>query len=116
MEAAPRLASKTRKRVQRLTSHESLLRVAISAQAIAHGVETIMRERGADVPFADMVVLQQLANRSGASQMGWMARQLGVSRQRIQKQVDMLAQIGHVEVQVDSADRRARTIRLTPLG
>lgn len=48
-----------------------------------------------------------------ASELG---RRLGVSKQAAGKTVDRLARLGYVERVADTADARAKVVRLTPLG
>jgi DNA-binding MarR family transcriptional regulator len=110
---APKDAAKAR---PTLPPADNLSSIAVSAQAIANVVDNLLRAQGSKLGLADWALLQQLAAQTGARPMAKIAVQLGVTRQRIQKQVDQLAASRLVDVEVAEDDKRSRTITLTKQG
>jgi DNA-binding MarR family transcriptional regulator len=110
-------AAKDEKKAKVLLSPvDNLAGIAASAQAISNSVNSILRSGGARITLADWLLLRRLADGKDQERMGKMARQTGVTRQRIQKQVDSLAAAGMVDVQAGAEDKRIRLLKLTKLG
>jgi DNA-binding MarR family transcriptional regulator len=102
--------------VVQLPVAENFARIAASAQAIVNAADAILRDRGAQLGLADWALLQLLAAQSEPLPMGRIAVQIGVSRQRIQKQAEALAQAKYIQVQVTADDKRVRMVKLTRQG
>jgi DNA-binding MarR family transcriptional regulator len=102
--------------VVQLPAPENFARIAASAQAIVNAADSILRDRGAPLGLADWALLQHLAAQSEPLPMGRIAAQIGVSRQRIQKQAEALAQAKYIDVQVTADDKRVRMVKLTRQG
>lgn len=99
-----------------LSPAQNLADIAISAQAISNAADTIIRTAGSDYGLADWALLDNLSKLEGAMPMAQMAGKLGVSRQRAQKQIDVLAEAKLLDVQVTEGDKRTRTVTLTKQG
>ena len=110
-----------RKRQKRESSQElpvpqAIASLAISALAIGNSVDTILRKAGADIGLADWALLQALSTQTEPQLMGKLGSEMGVTRQRIQKQIDELQKSGLVSVSTAADDKRARHVALTPVG
>jgi DNA-binding MarR family transcriptional regulator len=110
-----------RKRQKRESSQElpvpkAIASLAISALAIGNSVDTILRKAGADIGLADWALLQALSTQTEPQLMGKLGIDMGVTRQRIQKQIDELKKSGLVSVSTTAEDKRSRHVALTPAG
>lgn len=105
----------TKERVT-LTTMENLTHIAISAQAIANVTDAMLRTAGATLGLTDWALLHKLSGQTEAQPMARLSRLLGVTRQRIQKQIDDLAAAKLVDVQTSTEDKRVRNIVLTEKG
>ena len=91
----------------------ALLRFARATYAAA--IRDVLAEQHmADVPRNGPVVLGALAR--GASPLGDIIKQIGVSKQAAGQLVDTLVARGYLDRQVDAEDRRRLTITLTTRG
>lgn len=95
---------------------EALSSLAVTALAIANAADTILRKGGANFGLADWALLQGLSAKPEAQLMGKLGIDLGVSRQRIQKQIDELQKAGLVSVVTTAEDKRSRLVSLTSVG
>ncbi|OGA74817.1 MAG: hypothetical protein A3G81_16835 [Betaproteobacteria bacterium RIFCSPLOWO2_12_FULL_65_14] len=99
-----------------LPAAENFARIAASAQSIVNAADSILRDRGAHLGLSDWALLQHLAAQKEPLPMARIAVQMGVTRQRIQKQTEALAHAKYVEVHVTADDRRVRMVKLTRQG
>ncbi len=99
-----------------LSPNENLAHIAISALAISNAAERLLRNAGAKYGLTDWALLQKLSTQDEAQPMGRLAQQLGMTRQRIQTQIDALADAKLVDVQGIADDKRVRNISLTQQG
>jgi len=90
--------------------------LAFSALAISNAADTILRKADAKFGLADWALLSALGAQPEAQAMGKLGMDLGVTRQRIQKQTDELQKSGLVSVTATEDDKRSRHVSLTPAG
>jgi DNA-binding MarR family transcriptional regulator len=112
MKAAP----KKKPEVAQLPAVENFARIAASAQAIVNATDSILRERGASLGIADWALMQLLAAEKEPLPMVRIAVRMGVTRQRIQKQAEALAQAKYVEMHESDGDKRFRALKLAKPG
>ena len=77
------------------------------------GILEVTRSNG--LAFHQFIILEYLQRR-GPSHLSSIARLLGIRPQTVTAMVDVLEQGKYVERAQDPEDRRARFVRLTPLG
>ena len=107
---------KKREPAPELPMPEAVSALAFSAQAISNAADTILRKADAKFGLADWALLSLLGAKSEAQAMGKLGMDLGVTRQRIQKQTDELQKAGLVSVSATDEDKRSRHVALTPAG
>lgn len=90
--------------------------IVILAQSISNAVDTILRTAGSNYGLADWALLDSLSKLEKALSISQIAGQLGVSQQRAQQQIDILAEAKLLEVQVAEGGKRASTVTLTKQG
>lgn len=90
--------------------------LAITALAIANATDTILRNAGSSFGLADWAILNVLAAQSTPEPMVRLVVSLGVTRQRVQKQIDDLQKAGLVSVEGSSEDKRVKNVALTDAG
>ena len=95
---------------------EAVSALAFSALAISNAADTILRKADAKFGLADWALLSALGAQPEAQPMGKLGMDLGVTRQRIQKQTDELQKSGLVSVTATEEDKRSRNVTLTPAG
>jgi len=95
---------------------EAVSALAFSALAISNAADTILRKADAKFGLADWALLTALGAQPEAQTMGKLGMDLGVTRQRIQKQTDELQKSGLVSVSATEEDKRSRNVALTPAG
>ena len=95
---------------------EAVSALAVSALAISNAADTILRKADAKFGLADWALLSALGAQPEAQPMGKLGMDLGVTRQRIQKQTDELQKSGLVSVTATEEDKRSRNVTLTPAG
>lgn len=78
-------------------------------------VTRLSESLGLDIPAAHYPLLAVLA-RSGPHSIGGLARAVGVRQPAITRSVTQLAAAGLIDIAVDPADQRVRTVRLSPAG
>ena len=109
-------ARKKRQAAPELPIPEAVSALAMSALAISNAADTMLRKADAKFGLADWALLSALGAQSEAQSMGKLGMDLGVTRQRIQKQTDELQKSGMVSVSATEDDKRARNVVLTPAG
>jgi len=109
-------ARKERQAVPELPIPEAVSALAISALAISNAADTILRKADAKFGLADWALLSALGAQAEAQSMGKLGMDLGVTRQRIQKQTDELQKSGLVTVSATEDDKRSRHVTLTSAG
>ena len=90
--------------------------LAITALAIANATDTILRNAGNNFGLADWAILNALAAQSTPQPMVRLIVSLGVTRQRVQKQIDDLQKVGLVSVEGSAEDKRVKNVALTDAG
>lgn len=90
--------------------------LAITALAIANATDTILRNAGNSFGLADWAILSALAAQPAPQPMGRLIVSLGVTRQRVQKQIDDLQKSGLVNVEGSAEDKRVKIVSLTDAG
>jgi len=90
--------------------------LAITALAIANSTDTILRNAGSSVGLADWALLNALSKQSTPQPMVRLIVSLGVTRQRVQKQIDDLQKAGLVNVEGSAEDKRVKNVSLTGAG
>lgn len=95
---------------------EAISALAFRALAISNAADTILRKADAKFGLADWALLSALGAQPEAQPMGKLGMNLGVTRQRIQKQTDELQKSGLVSVSATEEDKRSRNVALTPAG
>jgi len=110
------LPRKKRELLPELPMPEAVSALAFSALAISNAVDTILRKADAKFGLADWALLSALGAQPEAQPMGRLGMDLGVTRQRIQKQTDELQKSGLVSVSATEGDKRSRNVALTPAG
>ncbi len=90
--------------------------LAITALAIANATDTILRNAGSSFGLADWAILNALAAQATPQPMGRLIVSLGVTRQRVQKQIDDLQKAGLVSVEGSTEDKRVKNVSLTDAG
>ena len=90
--------------------------LAITALAIANATDTILRNAGNNFGLADWAILNALAAQPTPQPMGRLIVSLGVTRQRVQKQIDDLQKAGLVNVEGSAEDKRVKNVSLTDAG
>jgi len=90
--------------------------LAITALAIANATDTILRNAGSSFGLADWAILSALAAQPTPQPMGRLIVSLGVTRQRVQKQIDDLQKAGLVNVEGSAEDKRVKNVALTDAG
>ena len=109
-------ARKKRQAAPELPIPEAVSALAMSALAISNAADTMLRKADAKFGLADWALLSALGAQSEAQSMGKLGMDLGVTRQRIQKQTDELQKSGLVTVTATEDDKRSRHVTLTPAG
>ncbi len=109
-------ARKKRQAAAELPIPEAVSALAISALAISNAADTILRKADAKFGLADWAVLSALGAQPEPQLLGKLGMDLGVTRQRIQKQTDELQKSGLVSVSATAEDKRSRHVALTPAG
>jgi len=94
----------------------SIPQLAITALAIANATDTILRNAGNEFGLADWALLNALAAQSTPQPMGRLIVSLGVTRQRVQKQIDDLQKAELVNVEGAADDKRVKNVTLTDAG
>lgn len=94
----------------------SIPHLAITALAIANATDTILRNAGNEFGLADWALLNALAAQSTPQPMGRLIVSLGVTRQRVQKQIDDLQKAELVNVEGAADDKRVKNVTLTDAG
>ena len=84
--------------------------------AIANATDTILRNAGNSFGLADWAILSALAAQPAPQPMGRLIVSLGVTRQRVQKQIDDLQKAGLVNVEGSAEDKRVKIVSLTDAG
>ena len=107
---------KKREPAPALPMPEALAALAFSALAISNAADTILRKADAKFGLADWALLSALGAQPEAQAMGKLGMNLGVTRQRMQKQTDELQKAGLVSVSATEEDKRSRNVALTPAG
>ena len=107
---------KKREPAPELPMPEAVSALAFSALAISNAADTILRKADAKFGLADWALLSALGAQPEAQAMGKLGMDLGVTRQRIQKQTDELQKSGLVSVTATEDDKRSRHVSLTPAG
>jgi len=95
---------------------EAVSALAFSALAISNAADTILRKADFKFGLADWALLSALGAKPEAQGMGKLGMDLGVTRQRIQKQTDELQKVGLVSVSAPEEDKRSRNVALAPAG
>jgi len=95
---------------------ENLALIAAASQTLVSAADTMLRARSDGIGIADWALLQRLGSEEAGQPMGRVAVHSGVTRQRIQKQIDTLAEQGLVKIDVTEDDKRSRTVGLTQEG
>jgi DNA-binding MarR family transcriptional regulator len=95
---------------------DNLARIAAAAQTIANASDALLRAGSSKLTLADWALLQLLAGQDEAQPMARIAIQAGVTRQRIQKQLDALAEAKYVSLITPDEDKRLRKVSLTQAG
>lgn len=90
--------------------------LAITASAIANATDTILRNAESSFGLADWAILNALAAQPTPQPMGRLIVSLGVTRQRVQKQIDDLQTAGLVNVEGSAEDKRVENVSLTDAG
>jgi len=90
--------------------------LAITALAIANATDTILRNAGNSFGLADWAILNALAAQPAPQPMGRLIVSLGVTRQRVQKQIDDLQKAGLVNLEGSAEDKRVKNVSLTGAG
>ena len=108
--------SKKREPAPALPMPEAVAALAFSALAISNAADTILRKADAKFGLADWALLNALGAQPEAQAMGKLGMNLGVTRQRMQKQTDELQKAGLVSVSATEEDKRSRNVTLTPAG
>lgn len=99
-----------------LSPAANLASLAASAHAISNRVDAILRAQGSLHGLADWALLKCLAQLESPQPMARVSLQLGVTRQSLQKQIEVFAEAKLVEVQAASGDKRGQRVMLTPQG
>jgi DNA-binding MarR family transcriptional regulator len=99
-----------------LSAVNAIPQLAISALAIANATDTILRSAGSSFGLADLAILNALASQPMPRPMGRLIVSLGVTRQRVQKQIDDLQKAGLVNVEDSADDKRVKNVSLTDAG
>jgi len=107
---------KKREPAPELPMPEAVSALAFSALAISNAADTILRKADAKFGLADWALLSALGAQPEAQAMGKLGVNLGVTRQRMQKQTDELQKAGLVSVSATEKDKRSRNVALTPAG
>jgi len=110
------LPRKKREPAPALPIPEAISALAFRALAISNAADTILRKADAKFGLADWALLSALGAKPEAQTMGKLGMDLGVTRQRIQKQTDELQKSGLVSVSATEEDKRSRNVALTPAG
>jgi len=110
------VSRKKREPLPVLPMPEAVSALAFSALAISNAADTILRKADAKFGLADWALLTALGSQPEAQTMGKLGMDLGVTRQRIQKQTDELQKSGLVSVSATQEDKRSRNVALTPAG
>ena len=108
--------SKKREPAPALPIPEAVAAFAFSALAISNAADTILRKADAKFGLADWALLNALGAQPEAQALGKLGMNLGVTRQRMQKQTDELQKAGLVSVSATEEDKRSRNVALTPAG
>jgi len=90
--------------------------LAITALAMANSTDTILRNAGSSVGLADWAILNALSKQSTPQPMVRLIVSLGVTRQRVQKQIDDLQKAGLVNLEGSAEDKRVKNVSLTGAG
>jgi DNA-binding MarR family transcriptional regulator len=99
-----------------LSPVDNLAHIAASANMIANAADSLLRGADAGVGLSDWALLQELSANAEPTQMARLGAALGVSRQRVQRQIEGLAETKLVTVQTTEGDKRSRAVSLTDAG
>lgn len=86
-------------------------RMDVMHRAMRAQLRAMARELGIPVKYLELVMIIASAE---ADTAGEIARQLGVSRSLLSKNIEEAVQAGYIETAQDPADRRVVRLRLTP--
>jgi DNA-binding MarR family transcriptional regulator len=99
-----------------LSVPDAISKLAISSQALVNVADTILRGANAGYGFADWALLQALSEQAEPQPLTRLSRRLGVTRQRIQRQMDQFLETGFISIDTSSEDKRVKNVALTAVG
>jgi len=99
-----------------LSVPDAISKLAISSQALVNVADTILRGANAGYGFADWALLQALSEQVEPQPLTRLSRRLGVTRQRIQRQMDQFLESGFISIDTSSEDKRVKNVALTAAG
>lgn len=98
-----------------LTTIDASLGRVRRAQSSRRTASSQSDRSGVMLPPLSLSILAEL-DRRGPSRVQTLADRVEVELARVSREVHALARSGHVRIEVDSSDRRARVVTLTPFG